>query len=64
MKVNLQGLFANAARNTDRKSVAYYSDCLDEVFEHLRDVADGKHTFEEFAEHYCIKKRDEKADAA
>lgn len=64
MKVNLHGLFANAAKNTDRKAVTYYSECLEEVFEHLRDVASGNHTFEEFAEHYCIKPNAKKADAA
>lgn len=64
MKVNLSGLFHNAATNTDRKAVAYYRDALDEVLEHLRDVADGKHTFAEFAEHYCIKPRAKTEDAA
>lgn len=63
MRVNIAGLLKNAAENTDRKAVAYYVGCIEEVVEHLRDVADGKRTFEEFAEHYCIKPRSEKSAA-
>lgn len=63
MKVNLQGLFANIVSDTPARRKAYNAGCLEEVYNHIRDVLDGKHTIEEFAEHYCIEKRPAKAKA-
>ena len=54
MKVSLPGLFANVAKALPTASRNYYGFCLDEVLAHLRAVSAGEHTFEEFAEHYCI----------
>lgn len=54
MKCNLEGLFRNAVANVNRDHRAYYNFCFDEVLGHLKDVVAGKHTIEEFAEHYCL----------
>jgi len=56
MKVNAIGLLRNAAHcieNRKRDDGAYaYS--LEQLADHLIDVRDGKHTWEEFAEFYCL----------
>lgn len=54
MKVNLKGLFANIIADVPGRRREYHRFCLDEVFGHIQDVVNGKHTIEEFAEHYCI----------
>ncbi|QUT07961.1 hypothetical protein KFK14_11545 [Sphingobium phenoxybenzoativorans] len=41
-----------------------YSVSLEMLAEHLADVRDGKHTWEEFAEFYCLTERDRKQVAA
>jgi hypothetical protein len=56
MKVSLSGLFANVVSALPPKQRDYYGFCLEEVLGHIKDVAAGKHTIEEFAEHYCLKK--------
>lgn len=54
MKVNLEGLFANVLADMKPRQRAYHKVCLDEVLGHIKDVVAGKHTIEEFAEHYCL----------
>lgn len=54
MKVNLKGLFANVVSDCSARRRSYNQFCLDEVYGHLQDVLDGKHTIEEFADHYCM----------
>lgn len=61
MKVSLKGLFHNAVAASPQQR-AYYRDSLSEVYKHLQDVVDGKHTIEEFAECYCIKRNDARGD--
>jgi hypothetical protein len=56
MKVSLKGLFNNVVSAMPKSQRDYYQFCLEEVYGHLEDVLNGKHTIEEFAEHYCIKK--------
>lgn len=54
MKVNLKGLFANVASDARASRREYNQFCLDEVYGHIQDVLDGRHTIEEFADHYCM----------
>ena len=54
MKVNLKGLFANVVADCSKSRRKYNEFCLGEVYGHIQDVIDGKHTIEEFADHYCI----------
>ena len=56
MRVNLKGLFANVVADSAPRRRAYNQHCLDEVYGHIQNVIDGKHTIDEFAEHYCITK--------
>lgn len=57
MKVDLAGLFTNVARELPARKRDYYEFCLQEVLGHIQDVVNGKHTIEEFAEHYCLEKQ-------
>ena len=57
MKVNLKGLFANVVADCPMRRRVYNQHCLDEVYAHIQDVIDGKHTIEEFADHYCMTRR-------
>lgn len=54
MKTDLEGLFANIAAQLRGDQRDYYKFCLEEVLGHIKDVVDGKHTIQEFAEHYCL----------
>jgi hypothetical protein len=66
MKVNLNGLIANAAsaaRNGDKTYGGMYAFSLEELKGHIIDVVNGKHTIEEFADFYCIERKPEKAEA-
>ena len=54
MKCDLEGLFRNAVA-AGKRDRDYYAFCLDEVLGHLKAVAAGEHTFDEFCEHYCIE---------
>jgi hypothetical protein len=66
MKVNLDGLIANAgaALRCSRDSFGgMYAYSLEELRNHIKDVVNGKHTIEEFAEFYCIKRDTEAGEA-
>lgn len=57
MKVSLPGMFANIKQLLHRPDVEmadYYSFGLDEIEQHLRELAAGQHTVAEFVEHYCL----------
>ena len=58
MRVSLPGLFANVVNGLPRRERAQYKFALDEVLQHLRETIAGKHTLDEFAEHYCLKRDD------
>jgi hypothetical protein len=61
MKVNLDGLISNAGATLRCSRDAYggmYAYCLEELRNHIKDVVNGRHTIEEFAEFYCIKRDD------
>lgn len=66
MRTSLSGL-VRQTKELMRKSrdpyAEYYAGVLDEVYEHLKDVAAGKHTFAEFAEFYGLE-QPEKEKAA
>ena len=57
MKVSLPGLFSNIIADIPKRNRwrAFHAAALEEVLGHLKGVAAGKYTFEQFAEHYCIK---------
>jgi hypothetical protein len=61
MRVSLPGLFANIVSDLPKHEQGQYRFVLDEVLKHLHETIAGKHTLDEFAEHYCLKDR---ADAA
>lgn len=55
MKVNLAGLFKNVASSIPRRDGRDYAEfCLQEVYDNINDVIQGRHTMAEFAEHYCL----------
>lgn len=56
MKVNMKGLFANVVADCTPSRRSYNQFCLDEVYGHIVDVIEGRHTIDEFAEHYCIQR--------
>ena len=58
MKVNLRGLFSNVANSTPSHVRSYHKACLDEVLAHIQGVIDGQYTLKEFAEHYCMRPRE------
>ena len=55
MKVNLRGLFRVIASNTGKRQ-PFIQGYLDEVYEDLQEVLDGRLTIEEFAKHYRMTK--------
>ena len=59
MKVNLPGLLRQAAACIDpERDTGAYAYMLGEVADHCDDVRAGKHTPDEFAEHYCLAQRE------
>lgn len=54
MKVNLAGLLRNVASSIPRAEREHADFCLQEVYGHINDVIQGRHTLAEFAEHYCL----------
>lgn len=66
MKVNLDGLVSNAgdALKCSRDSYGnMYAFCLEELRDHIVGLVNGKHTIDEFAEHYCIKRESPPSDS-
>jgi hypothetical protein len=57
MKVSLSGLLANVSAALNSRERKYYAFCLEELHDHIVGLVNGEHTLEEFAEHYCIKRR-------
>lgn len=49
MKISLPGVFKRLARDCPG-----YASMLEEIERHLRETIQGKHTLQEFAEHYCL----------
>ena len=61
MKVNLSGLIRNAksaCEKGDKTYGAMTAYALEELQEHIEGVVSGKYTIEEFAEHYCITRKE------
>lgn len=60
MRVNVIGLLNQAADCIEhqRADDGAYAYMLGELAGHLRDVRDGKHTWDEFAEAYCLTDAD------
>lgn len=55
LKMNLAGLFNNVAMSIPRRDGREYAEAsLQEVYKHINDVIQGRHTLAEFAEHYCL----------
>ena len=58
MKVNLDGLIKNSQKclQSSRDGAGpMFAYCLGELRGHIQDVVDGKATFDEFADFYCLK---------
>lgn len=66
MRVNAVNMLRQAARAIDpERDVGAYGFMLEELSQHLAMVRDGQHTWDEFAEVYCLTERDRaKAGAA
>ena len=63
MRCSAIGLLKQAADTIEhrRKDEGAYAYMLGELADHLAGVRDGNHTWEEFAEFYCLTERDRKA---
>ena len=59
MRVNLINMLRQAADTIEhrRRDDGAYAFMLEEVAGHLADVRDGKHTWDEFAEAYCLDRK-------
>lgn len=61
MRCNAINMLRQAADAIDpRKDDGAYAFMLGEIADHLGQVRDGLHTWEEFAELYCLTERDRK----
>ena len=62
MRCNAIGLLKQAADTIEhrRRDDGAYAFMLGELAGHLANVRDGKHTWDEFAEFYCLTERDRK----
>lgn len=60
MRINLPNLLMQAADVIEhrKRDEGAYAFMLSEVASHLRDVRDGRHTWAEFAEAYCLLPND------
>ncbi len=60
VRVNVIGLLRQSADTIEhrRRDDGAYAFMLSELAEHLAAVRDGKHTWDEFAEAYCLTVRD------
>lgn len=67
MKISLKGLIESAADALEAKkkdpNARMYAFCLKELLGHIQATVDGKHTLEEFADFYCVKKAVPKQEA-
>lgn len=62
MRVNVVNMLRQAAKAIDpRKDDGAYAFMLDELSDHLEMVRDGQHTWDEFAQAYCLAEQDRKA---
>lgn len=59
MRCNAINMLRQASKAITREGQQYgYDFSLEELSRHLGEVRDGKHTWEEFAEFYCLTERD------
>ncbi len=64
MRCNAINMLRQAAGAITREGRQYgYDFSLEEFGRHLGEVRDGVHTWEEFAEFYCLTERDRKEPA-
>lgn len=57
MRCNLANLLRQAAAKIDpKRDTMAYAYMLREVADHITDVREGRHTLDEFAEAYCMKR--------
>ncbi|WP_311271266.1 hypothetical protein [Sphingobium sp. WCS2017Hpa-17] len=62
MRINAINMLNQAAKAISKEGRKFaYDYSLQQLAEHLGDVRDGKHTWEEFAEFYCLTERDRRA---
>lgn len=65
MRCDLANALRQAAEAIDPDRDDYaYAYLLGEVAQHIRDVRDGKHTLDEFADFYMIRPSADRAEAA
>ena len=60
MRVNAINMLRQAARAIDPAATGAYDLMLEQLGLHLADLRDGKTTWAEFAEFYCLTERDRK----
>ncbi len=62
MKINAVNMLRQAARAIyPKRDRGAYAFMLEELAEHLEQVRDGQHTWDEFAQAYCLTETDRKA---
>lgn len=64
MRCNVINMLRQASNAITREGRRYgYDFSLEELQRHFEEVRDGKHTWAEFAEFYCLTERDRTAKA-
>ncbi|WP_287002330.1 hypothetical protein [Sphingobium sp.] len=63
MRVNAINMLRQAARAIDPNAIGAYDLMLEQLGLHLADLRDGKQSWAEFAEFYCLTERDRKLSA-
>jgi hypothetical protein len=59
MKINAINMLRQSVNAIDpKRDRGSYAYMLEQLAEHLEDVREGRHTWEEFAEFYCLTDRD------
>ena len=59
MRINAINMLRQSANAIDReRDHGAYAYMLEEIAGHLEDVREGRHTWEEFAEFYCLTTHD------
>ncbi len=63
MRCNAVNMLKQASQVIDpNRDIGAYAFMLEEMSDHLAMVRDGLHTWEEFAEAYCLTERDRKKE--
>ncbi|PHP18757.1 hypothetical protein CG471_15930 [Sphingobium sp. IP1] len=63
MRGNAINMLRQAARAIDPNAIGAYDLMLEQLSLHLADLRDGKQSWAEFAEFYCLTERDRRPSA-